>query len=202
LNGDGVPDLAVTNNEGNSFSVLLGNGDGTFKAHTDYATGQFPNSVAVGDFNQDGKIDIAVSNYLDDIVDIYAGNGDGTFKSRVHFGTAASPSWIIADDVNADGHIDLITTNFLENGSSAPGDLCVLLGRGDGTFLARVDYDAGYGPFGVAVADFNLDGVTDVAAANSDSSISVLLGDGSGAFQNYLSASAGKYSVCGDGRGF
>ena len=44
-------------------SVLLGNGDGTFAAKVDYATGSHPDSVAVGDFNLDGKPDLAVANF-------------------------------------------------------------------------------------------------------------------------------------------
>ena len=43
-------------------SVLLGNGDGTFQAAVNYAVGNAPYSVAVGDFNGDGKPDLAVAN--------------------------------------------------------------------------------------------------------------------------------------------
>ena len=57
FNGDGKPDLAVTVTSfaDNTVSVLLGNGDGTFQTHVDYATGSHPTSVAVADFNGDGK---------------------------------------------------------------------------------------------------------------------------------------------------
>src|SRR5690348_16537464 len=65
FNGDGKMDLAVTNSfnsSGNTVTVLLGNGNGTFQARVDYATGAFPQAVAVGDFNGDQKQDLAVAN--------------------------------------------------------------------------------------------------------------------------------------------
>jgi hypothetical protein len=47
---DGALDLGATNVFSNTVSVLLGNGDGTFRRPTDYGTGIEPASVAVGDF--------------------------------------------------------------------------------------------------------------------------------------------------------
>jgi hypothetical protein len=70
FNGDGKPDLAIANNGFpgpppiDTVSILLGNGDGTFLlSRVSFEVGQFPNSVAVGDFNQDGKLDLAVTNF-------------------------------------------------------------------------------------------------------------------------------------------
>ena len=68
FNGDGVPDLAVSNSgchlstPSKTVSVLLGNGDGTFQASLTFGVGIAPRSVAVGDFNADGKPDLAVAN--------------------------------------------------------------------------------------------------------------------------------------------
>ena len=61
-NGDGKLDLAVANFESANVSILLGNGNGTFQAKVDYATGQYPTSVTAGDWNGDGKLDLAVAN--------------------------------------------------------------------------------------------------------------------------------------------
>ena len=58
FNGDGKADLATANVDGNTVSVLLGNGDGSFRTNVDYSVGNpnwLPTSVAVGDFNGDGK---------------------------------------------------------------------------------------------------------------------------------------------------
>src|SRR5216683_6460832 len=56
FNGDGYPDLALTNYSMNKYTVtiLLGNGDGTFQQVQDYAFATGPNYLAVGDFNGDG----------------------------------------------------------------------------------------------------------------------------------------------------
>src|SRR5713226_9268420 len=62
FNGDGHPDLVVTNSGDNNVSVLLCNGDGTFQVPVNFATGANPWFVAVGDFNADGLQDLAVAN--------------------------------------------------------------------------------------------------------------------------------------------
>src|SRR3981189_2850162 len=54
FNGDRVQDLAVANKDSATVSVLLGNGDGTFRAAPTVAVGTSPFCVAVGDFNRDG----------------------------------------------------------------------------------------------------------------------------------------------------
>src|SRR5262249_44198592 len=81
FNGDGNLDLAVSDFfNANKVSILLGNGDGTFQSHVDYATGHGAASVVVADFNGDGTPDLAVSNYFDGTVSVLFGNGDGTFQ--------------------------------------------------------------------------------------------------------------------------
>src|SRR5205823_14177241 len=68
LNGDGRPDLVVTNGgqysvvRGHSVSVLFGNGDGTFGSRSDLDVGELPQSVVVADLNGDGRPDLAVGN--------------------------------------------------------------------------------------------------------------------------------------------
>jgi hypothetical protein len=71
FNLDGKPDLAVTNQNSDTVSTLANNGDGTFAAKIDHrigATGAYPISVAVGDFNLDGKPDLAAANFYSDNV--------------------------------------------------------------------------------------------------------------------------------------
>jgi hypothetical protein len=110
LNGDGKPDLIVSNQCGNnnnctngSIAVLLGNGDGTFQPAATTVTPVLGNiqSLVLGDFNGDHKLDVAsgVGNI------ILLGNGDGTFQSPIALG--ASGSGIVAGDFNGDGRPDL-----------------------------------------------------------------------------------------------
>src|SRR5262245_43064372 len=74
FNGDGIPDLAVADRNGISFSILLGNGDGTFGPPTNYHVPYPPNSLAVGDFDRDGTLDLAVT---------YTGYDFGFFGNQV-----------------------------------------------------------------------------------------------------------------------
>ena len=72
----------------------------TFAPAVNYATGNSPNSVAVGDVNRDGKLDLAITNGLSNTVSILLGNGNGTFAAAVNFGTAAYPAGVVIADAN------------------------------------------------------------------------------------------------------
>src|SRR6266705_1656855 len=85
LNGDGKPDLAVANSYSGTVSVLLGNGNGSFGAHTDFGTGSNPMSVVIGDLNSDGTPDLATANYHSSMVSVLLGNGDGSFGAKTDF---------------------------------------------------------------------------------------------------------------------
>jgi hypothetical protein len=96
FNGDGNLDLAVANGCTEStcgngspgvISILLGNGDGTFKAAVNYSVGNDPVSIAVADLNGDGKLDLAVVSYWSNSLSILLGNGDGTFQPQVQYAT-------------------------------------------------------------------------------------------------------------------
>ena len=70
FNGDGIADLAIANAFGNTVSVLLGNGDGSFHAPTSYGTGNLPASVVVSHFNGDGIADVAIVNRFDNTLGV------------------------------------------------------------------------------------------------------------------------------------
>ena len=75
FNGDGKLDLAVANQKSNSVSVLLGNGDGTFRVAVSYSAGTGPASVTSGDFNGDGKLDLVTANTYGNNVSILLDTG-------------------------------------------------------------------------------------------------------------------------------
>jgi len=194
FNGDGRVDLAVANNGINidggwlagTVSILLGNGDGTFQTHVDFATGTGPDSVAVGDFNADGMLDLVVAAHPANVVSVMLGKGDGTFQTRVDYPTATGggDSAVVVADFNQDGKADLAIA-----GGFSGGIVGILEGNGDGTFQPAVEYDPA-GLFGrsIAVGDFNGDGRLDlvITYANfgnpTSSGVSVLLGNGDGTF--------------------
>ena len=55
----------MANYKKNNIDVLLGNGDGTFRAQTTYSTGNSSAiaSIDLTDFNNDSYVDITVANY-------------------------------------------------------------------------------------------------------------------------------------------
>ncbi|HEY7096678.1 MAG TPA: FG-GAP-like repeat-containing protein [Terriglobales bacterium] len=81
FNADGKLDVAVTHGyffEGETVSVLLGQGDGSFQGHTDFEVAYQPISVAIADFNADGAPDLAVANYQTSTLSVLPNTG-GTF---------------------------------------------------------------------------------------------------------------------------
>jgi Bacterial Ig-like domain (group 3)/FG-GAP-like repeat len=207
VNGDGYPDLVVSNNcqindcSSGNVGVLPGNGDGTFQPAISYGTGGFwAYSVAISDVNGDGKPDIVagtcvVPNGLcaQGMVTVLLGNGDGTFQTAVTYSSGGTSSASVAvGDVNGDGKPDIVVVN-------GTGTVGVLLGIGDGSFQAPVSYGSGgFGTQSVVIADVNGDGKPDLLVANCGSSggcgngtVGVLLGDGDGTFQAPASYPAG-----------
>jgi hypothetical protein len=201
FNGDGKMDLAVLNTCGTgpvcfpqaapqgpgTVTILLGNGDGTFTVSPATLTaGNVPWAMAAADLNGDGFIDLVVSNQTSKNLTIFMGNGDGTFTpTNSSPATGNDPSAIAIGDFNGDGNLDLAVTNqndntvsilLNQNCASFPPMLCAFA-------PAAVSPAVGAGPLAIATADMNADGILDLVVVDSSgNSISVLLGDGTGAF--------------------
>ncbi len=185
LNGDGNLDVISSNPLASSVSQFMGNPDGSLDPAIDVPVGiigaSAPYSVAIGDFDRNGTADVAVADVRSATVVVRLGNGDGSFGTEVPYLEGGVPPYIlITRDVDADGNLDLAIAN---RGSS---DVSVLLGRGDGSFrrAAVSSTGPGTGPYSIAVADFNIDGVPDIITANfMTSNASVLLGIGNGQYE-------------------
>src|SRR5436309_588629 len=113
FNGDGALDLAVVNYLPGTVSVLLGNGDGTFRPTPIFFGGDNgPSSVAVGDFNGDGRPDLVLANFKSTTVSVFLGKGDGTFSMPLLFSAGTSPAFAAVGDFNGDGKQDLAVANY------------------------------------------------------------------------------------------
>ena len=185
LNGDGQLDLAITNANSNTVSVLLnttapGATTPTYSTTTDFATGLSPSSIAIGDLNGDGQLDLAITNANSNTVSVLLnttapGATTPTYSTTTDFATGLSPSSIAIGDLNGDGKADLVVANQNSNtvsvfrNTTATGDTTA-------TFAARTDFATGVGPVSVAVGNLNGDGKPDLAIVNfSSSTVSVLL---------------------------
>jgi hypothetical protein len=186
LNGDGKVDLAGAG--ANVVSVMLGNGDGTFGAKTDFPVAADPQAVAAGDFNSDGKVDlVATLNDPQLSLALLTGTGTGTFNPPTYFPNTSgfdSPA-IAATDLNSDGKLDLAVMHNIgcyTPPCTAADSITILLGNGNGTFQTPSEVDVGTGPFAMAVLDLNGDGIKDVAIGGGNTELSILLGVGNGTF--------------------
>src|SRR5262249_34492985 len=186
LNGDGKPDIVVSNwcaqNAviGNCatqapIGVLLGNGDGTFQIAATYDSGsEGSRSIFIADLNADGKPDLVTANCGPEGcgniqsgggVGILLGNGNGTFQTASLYGAGSYISVAISD-IDGDTKPDVVAANL--NCTAAPGSGCfdVLLGNGDGSFHAAESYDVGIAPLSIVAEDINGDGASDVVVTH------------------------------------
>jgi hypothetical protein len=199
FNGDHIPDLATANFASNTVSILINNGDGTFRPQLQFATGQSPIGIAAVDWNKDGKMDLVVVNVEADPehkVSILLGNGDGTFQPHQDIPGAPNAITIAAGDFNHDGNPDIATgENLLGNA------VYVSLGNGKGGVLAqKITSNIGLSPqppadnsfrlSKIVLADFNRDGKDDlyyIECCNTSGdellgAFGVLVGNGDGTF--------------------
>jgi hypothetical protein len=197
FDGDGDPDAAVANAFSDSLSVLTNDGTGAF-ARSDYAVGATPTWVIAGDVDGNGTVDLVAASFGGGSVSVLRGDGGGGFATAVHHsvGESQSPYAVAAADVNADGWLDIATanTNLSDEGVS------LLLGDGAGGFAEPIPLEVGpallHDPRSIALADVTGDGHVDLLTANSvGSNLSLLAGDGTGAFASAVYLTAGEGPV-------
>ncbi len=123
LDGDGKPDLAVTDLIVSNISVFRNTSSsgsitvGSFAPRVDFATGDDPFSIAIGDLDGDGKPDLAVANASSNSVSVLrntSASGSitaGSFAPKVDFATGVEPWSVAIGDLDGDGKPDLAVAN-------------------------------------------------------------------------------------------
>jgi hypothetical protein len=170
FNGDGKPDIVVSNQGSDSLAVLQNSGvPGTisFAAKFGLATYSSPRNLATADLDGDGMADIVTIDGGDSVAlflnttPVY---GAMSFRARLDLGAGAGPVGIALGDLDGDGRPDMVVCDSLTNqflvfrNTSVPGAI---------SFAAPATYPAGAGPAGVAIADLDGDGKPEVIISHS-----------------------------------
>lgn len=176
MNGDGLMDIVTGDKVGDTVTVLLGRGDGTFDPGTQYPMGDLPRGLAVFDMDGDGDSDVVSANANSGHLAVRLNNGDGTLGARSTFDGGGNLEWGLASgDMNNDGIIDLVV------GAQGSQRLIVWLGDGDGTFTLGGTLNGAGRVWMIVLGDIDGDGNLDVSTGNGvDGTGTIALGDGLG----------------------
>ena len=201
--GDNLPDIVVSEPNGwwgNGAVRLL---EGARAANdTGYvllpavqiATGDIVD-VGAGDFNHDGIADLALVDKAGHSLRLLRNQGNGTFVANGSFGLGDDAASVTVVDADNDGALDLIVPVRASYGAGLyKGNKTA--GFGNGTFTEIPGPGAGPRPVSVAVGDLDSDGIRDfVVYQDSDSSLNVLKGLGSGGVWNGQYGGGAKFKV-------
>ncbi|HVW15158.1 MAG TPA: FG-GAP-like repeat-containing protein [Mucilaginibacter sp.] len=183
LDGDGKPDIAVTNFGSNSITVFSNTSTAnntSVKSQLLLQTGTNPFGISIADFDGDGRPDIVVANHYSDPATISVfrnltiSAGSISFAPRVDLPASYNPRELTTADIDNDGKPDIIVAN---QGASSISVFRNTSVNGTISFAPKVDLatplnsvaTANSWPESVAVGDLNGDGKLDIAVANNDS---------------------------------
>lgn len=144
-------------------------------------TGKEPSFLITHDFDIDGNLDLAVLNSAEHTLSVFKGKGDGSFKDQVQYKTGADPICVVVADFNSDGFKDLAELNYQDQ------NIQIFLNTGRGGFKNTGKIiKPGRIPINLTAGDFNEDGYPDLAVSLRYHKVAILLGKGTGTFQDPL----------------
>ena len=194
FDNDGRLDIAVANNGKANIEFFFGFGNGSFSETVTVFVGKgiFPQWVGSSDFNNDRHLDVVVSdNASPTPVIVLLGDGNRSFRVVTTNGVDRAYMGAVGD-FNGDGQLDTVLCQPWTDA------IAVLLGYGNGTFIAPMIYPTGDEsvPISITVGDFNNDSRLDIAVVNSNNrNIGVFLGHGDGTFANQTLYSTDPYGL-------
>src|SRR5690606_10400705 len=115
FDGDGMPDIAASNQGGDHISVFRNRGSAggpiSLDAALNFAVGDQPMGISIGDINGDGKADLVVANYRSNDISVLRNASSGTtlnFLDDIKRITAGSSTRdVVISDVDGDGKPDI-----------------------------------------------------------------------------------------------
>jgi hypothetical protein len=200
FNGDGKPDALVFTpaNGGtvltSSLAVLPGDDTGKLGAPITSAVTIVPTMLVTASINKDGKSDAVLAGSVSGspAVSVLLDQGNGTFAGEVDYTLPSPAVSLVTGDFNGDGITDVAVGVNPGPGNTGASGVYVLLGQANGTLAAPVKIDSSLNPTGLAAADINGDGKSDLVVADQGSSSPSQV---NGALHVYLGTANGTFTA-------
>jgi 6-phosphogluconolactonase (cycloisomerase 2 family) len=172
IDGDGKPDVAVTNVNSTNISVFRNtstSGSISLAGKVDYATGSTPAGITIADIDGDGKPDVVGTNEGSNTMSIFLNtstSGNISLAGKADYATGNNPAGIATADIDGDGKPDVVATNYGSNTISVFRNTSTI---GNVSFEGKIDSTTGSVPNSIAITDIDGDGKPDMAATNWNS---------------------------------
>jgi hypothetical protein len=153
-------DAVTADFDGNSVSILLGDGSGGFAEPLQFPARGRPRALFALDLDGDGDLDLATADYEADRLSFWRGDGNAIIERTGSMPAGNGPEVIAAGNIDSDAHLDLLTVDARGNTVTA------FIADGQGSFTARPAHAVGERPRFALLRDLDGDGFDDLIAAN------------------------------------